>query len=106
MTTKNYHIHFTPMAEDDLETIYDYISRELFADSAAKKLMAKFDKKIMLLKQMPYSSPKCMDGNLCRRGFRKLIVDNYVALYRVNDEIKEVLIFRIFYGRRDYEHLV
>lgn len=34
--------------------------------------------------------------------YRRLVIDNYVVLYRVEEEKKEVVIFQILYGGRNY----
>lgn len=35
-------------------------------------------------------------------NYRKLIIDNYVALYEVEETYKQVIIYRVLYGKRDY----
>lgn len=36
------------------------------------------------------------------RGLRKLIIDNYIAFYYTNEQVKEFIVFHIFYrGRND-----
>jgi len=34
--------------------------------------------------------------------YRKLVIDNYVALYEVEETYKQVVIYRVLYGKRDY----
>ena len=33
-------------------------------------------------------------------------INNYIALYLINDDKKEVSIMRIFYAKRDYGNLI
>lgn len=46
------------------------------------------------------------DLRLAREGYRKVIVKNYIGLYKVDDENKVVNMIRIVYGRMDYTKLV
>ena len=39
MSAKSYSLKFTPIASEDLEQIYGYISGNLFADAAAHNLL-------------------------------------------------------------------
>ena len=34
--------------------------------------------------------------------YRKLVIDNYIALYEVEETYKQVVIYRVLYGKRDY----
>ena len=41
-----------------------------------------------------------------KKGYRKLIVENYVGAYLLNEQTKEVVVMRFFYGARDYKRLL
>lgn len=32
----------------------------------------------------------------------KLVIDNYIALYEVDEKYKQVVVYRVLYGRMDY----
>ena len=34
--------------------------------------------------------------------YRKLVIDNYIALYEFDEKYKQVIIYRVLYGRMDY----
>jgi toxin ParE1/3/4 len=40
------------------------------------------------------------------KGYRKLFIHEYIALYTVDEQKKKVLIIRIIYGKRDYLKLL
>ena len=42
------------------------------------------------------------DKILCQKGYRKLVIKKYVALYLIDEEKKFVIVSRIFYGPMDY----
>jgi addiction module RelE/StbE family toxin len=95
-----------PMAEEDLDGIFDYIANTLEAPVAANRLMTKIERAIQGLKETPRIGPKCRDETLDKKGYRKLIVDEYRAFYLVNDEERIVIVMRVIYGRRNYTALL
>ncbi|GHV62791.1 translation repressor RelE [Spirochaetia bacterium] len=101
-----YGLRIMPMAEEDLDGIFDYIANTLEAPVAAHRLMAKVEKAIQGLKDTPRIGSKCRDETLNKKGYRKLIVGNYIAFYLVNDEERTVIVMRVIYGRRNYPALL
>lgn len=101
MDTDYYEIVLTDMAEADLDSIYDYIANTLKEENSSNKLMNKIETSILRLEQFPYS---CSEVHIKPRNkrYRKLVIGNYIVLYRVEEEYKQVVIFHIFYGKKDY----
>lgn len=101
MDTNIYEVILTDIAKEELEDIYDYIYKNLCAEKAANSLMDKIERKIMLLETNPYS---CIEVCIKPHNelYRKLVVDNYVILYQVEEKYKQVIIYRALYGKRDY----
>lgn len=97
-----YKIEFAEEYDKELDKIYNYISKELYADDSAKKLLLKIEQKIINLKYSPeiYVEIKKYEG--IKRNYRRLVVDNYVILYTVDKEKNIVYIAHIFYGGSDY----
>jgi addiction module RelE/StbE family toxin len=106
MLENSYSLKFTRKASEDLEQIYSYISEKLFADIAADRLLEKIEKSIMKLKSFPYSCSYVLNVILKGRGYRKLIIDNYIVFYLVSEEDKQVVIMRILYGAQNYQDLL
>lgn len=106
MSNNTYSLKFTPKAQDDLDEIYIYISSKLFTEIAAEKLLDNIENSIMRLAQFPFSCGFVVDEPLKRRGYRKLIVDNYIVFYLVNEEEKQVIIMRILYGASNYQSIL
>ena len=102
----NYTIKMTPKASEDLDNIYRYISEELFAASSAANILKKIEKGIMGLKKFPFSCNYVADEYLRNKGYRKLIVDNYIVFYLVEEEKEQVIIMRVLYGKQKYENLL
>lgn len=97
-----YKLQFSKQAAADLEEIFDYIAITLKAPIAAKKLMAKVDHSINLLKEQPEAYPLFDVETLQMLGFRKLVVSSFVVVYCVNQVNKTVRIVRVLYGRQNY----
>lgn len=106
MGNRNYHLKFTLIAEKDLDEIYSYISNELFAEIAALDLMDKIENAIKRLIRFPLSCSLVSDKLLKNKGYRKLIVDNYIVFYLLNKAEKQVIIMRILYGVSKYQDVL
>jgi len=101
MDISNYEVILTEIAKEDLEFIYDYIYETLHANKAANNLMNKIEKNILLLENNPYAGVEiCVKPH--NEMYRKLIVNNYIILYQVEEEYKQVVIYKIVYSKTDY----
>lgn len=80
-----YKVILTAKAREDLREVYDYISKSLMAEKAANNLVNKIQENILSLEDMPemYS---IVDINKDReqQKYRKMVINNYVAIYRVD----------------------
>ena len=105
MDTNNYEIILTDIAKEELEKIYEYISEHLLEKAAADRLMDKIEQNILRLEQNPYS---CVEVRIKPHNevYRKLVIDNYIALYEVDEKYKQVVIYRVIYGKMDYLKLM
>jgi addiction module RelE/StbE family toxin len=101
MANKPYSIVITNTAEADLDDIYSYIADTLHATQSADELMAKIQERIMQLKIFPLSCP-LVPQILPHKEYRKLVVSNYLAFYRVDESIETVYVARVLYGSRNY----
>ena len=63
--------------------------------------MEKIEQNFLRLEQNPYS---CMEVHIkpTNEVYRKLVIDNYIALYEVDEKYKQVVVYRVLYGRMDY----
>ena len=95
---ESYKVRIYPAAEQDLVDIVDYLNT-LSAD-AALRIYDKNTEEIAGLSQMPERCPRPKDLALAAKGYRYLIVENYLVFYVVEGDV--VQIRRILYGRRNY----
>jgi len=97
-----YKIRIYKLAKHDLEGIIDYINS--LSQTAALKQYDHFIEKIGSLSEMPERCALLKDPHLQLRGYRTLIVDNYLVFFVIKGDT--VQIRRILYGRRNYEWLL
>ena len=101
-----YNYKITPAAADDLDAIDTYISKKLHNPVAALDLMDEFERQFCSLCDFPYRCELSRNPILAEKGYRRLAVNNYVALYLVNEAEQLVIIARVFYGAMKYEEYV
>lgn len=106
MESHSFSLKFTPKAEEDLDGIYCYISNKLLTEAAADNLMDKIENSIMKLKDFLYSGSLVLDEPLKMKGYRKLIIENYIAFYLINKAEKQVVIIRVLYGASNYQNIL
>lgn len=97
----NYHIILSDSAKEDLDKIYKYISESLIEKNTAERIISNIEDNILRLEEFPYSCPEI---NIKPHNdiVRKLIIDNYLVLYDVNEEKMQVNIYNVVYNKSDY----
>ena len=103
MEENKYKIKVTPKAYEDLDEIYGYIANDLYNEDAADDLLGKIETNIMRLKDFPFSCSFVRDEILRVKGYRKLIIDNYITFYLVSEAEKEVIVMRVLYSKQKYQ---
>ena len=94
---ERYKVKIYPSAQQDLRDIVDYLNT--LSPSAALRYYDKLTEEIASLSTMPERCPRLRDLALAAKGYRYLIVENYLIFYVVSGGT--VQIRRILYGRRD-----
>ncbi len=99
---KSYSIHYLSSAERDLEGIFDYIQHD--SPEKASTFVSKIDRVISRLARFPHSGSIPQQNILKMKGYRILILEDYLVFYRVKK--KEVIIYRVLHGKRRYQFLM
>ena len=99
---KKYNIIIEKYAQKDLESIYNYICNNLVNKEAAIKLLNKIKEKFDSIALFPKSAPLIINNYVKNKNIRKLLIDNYIAFYEVDDIKNEIRIIRIMYGMQNY----
>ena len=104
MENKQYPLKIFPLAKLDMEQIFDYIAVELCNPTAAIGQINDFEKAFENVCAFPESCPYIKNEYVKDKSLRKLIVNNYIAFYRVRDD--EIQVVRVLYGMCNYEPLL
>lgn len=101
-----YQIIYSPESLDDLRAIYSYIAFEKFAPQNAEGQVNRIRKSIRSLDLFPEGHTTVEWEPWASMGMRFLPVDNFSVYYLVDNDEGKVSIVRIFYSRRDVEHII
>ncbi len=101
-----YQLDYLPLARQDMIDIIRYISHELCNVTAAERLADEMIEAAENLKNFPYSNTVHPTIKPLKREYRKLIVQNYIMFYWVDEKEKLITIARVIYARRDYGKLL
>jgi toxin ParE1/3/4 len=97
-----YKIKIYKTAQQDLREIVEYLNS--LSPDAAIKYYDLILEKIGSLVHMPERFVLAKDIGLRLRGYRTMVVNNYIVFYSIKGDL--VQIRRIVYGRRQYETLL
>ena len=91
-------VQISPLAQQDLLNIRQYIETELANPTAARRTIARMLKVIRQLEKFPLSGAP-LQYNGADTGYRYVASGNYVAFYIGTHTTVQVA--RVLYGRRD-----
>ena len=97
-----YKVKIYSAAQKDFEEIIEYLNT--LSPQAAIKYYDLIVEKINSLAQIPERCPLAKDLQLRVRGYRTLVIENYIVFYIIKEDL--VQIHRILYGRRQYNWLL
>lgn len=95
-----YKVKFNPRAIRELDHIYEYIANEKLAPENAKGQVDRIKKAVLSLDTFPQSHQERNEGRYAGKGYRQLLVDNYIAIFRIDELQKTVFVVTIQYQRR------
>lgn len=101
-----YKLEFLPSAQQDMVEIVRYISKELHNPTAANRLATSFLEAADRAAAFPYATPSYTPMRPLKHEYRKLIVQNYLMFYWVDEQKKVVTMAYVTYAKRDYERLL
>lgn len=93
-------INYSPLALNDLDEIWEYITEELMNPSAAENTVNEIMDAVETLADFPDAGARLVfDGDL-DSGYRFVIYKNYMAFYHTQNDM--IYVDRVIYGKRDY----
>lgn len=96
-----YKVKINPRAIRELDNIYEYIAAEKLAPENAKGQVNRIKNAILDLGTFPQSHQERHEGRYAGKGYRQLIVDNYIVIFRIDEINKTVYVVTIQYQGRN-----
>ena len=97
-----FEIEYTEQCIEEMEEIYEYISKKLKNNSAAIRLIEMVYEKVLNLAKSPDLYMKIGKADKLKRDYHRIVIKNYVILYTVDYQNKKVFVSRMIYGKRKY----
>lgn len=96
-----YKIKFNPRAIRELDSIYEYIANDKLDPENAKGQVDRIKKAILGLDTFPQSHQVRNEGRYAQKGYRQLLIDNYIAIFRIDEENKTIYVVTVQYQGRN-----
>ena len=96
-----YQVVLYPKAYRDIEDIYEYIAIIKSAPQNAKGQTDRIWDAIKGLEEFPQSHQNRMEGRYAGSKYKQLIIDNYVAIFRIDEISKTVYVITVQYQGRN-----
>lgn len=100
-----YEVIRTDRADADLRGIILHIA-ETFGDEKAIEKLNEIESNIRNLEITPYIGAKPRYPVLKRQGYRILIMEKNLAIYKVDEKEKKVIIYAVVDQRQDYINII
>ena len=97
-----YKVIATDLALNDLEKIIRYVTDNLSNPTAAEDFLTNVDDCYKNLSHTPQMYSRCLDTRLRDMNYRRAVIQNYIMVYRLDENTKTVYVLRFFYGARKY----
>lgn len=101
-----YSITLTGWTKTDIASIFNYIAVELQSRQNAVNQLARLEKAIASLDEMPERYRVYDHENWCGRNLRVMPVDKYLIFYIPDKESRIVTVLRVLYGGRDIDRQI
>jgi plasmid stabilization system protein ParE len=92
-------VKYLPQANRDLITIADTLTD---FPKKAVRLFREMERKLKALEKSPYSC-QVYPAN---PEYRRMVLEGHILFYKVDDEKREVKIYRVIYAKRDISNLL
>ncbi len=85
----------------DIDGIFEYIAIDKLSPENAKGQADRIKNAILDLENMPESHQDRLIGRYAGKGYKQLLIDNYVAIYRIDKKKKTVWVVTVQYQGRN-----
>ena len=98
---EKYSVLLYPQAYRDIEEIYMYLAIEKLSPDIAKGQTDRIKDAIRSIGVFPYAHQDRFEGKYAGKGYKQLLIDNYMAIYKIDDTEKTVKVITVQYQRKD-----
>lgn len=98
---KKFEVLLYPKAYRDIEEIYSYIALEKLSPENAKGQTDRIWDAIFSLDEHPESHQDRLVGRYVGKGHKQLIIDNYIAIFKIDESKKKVYVITVQYQGRN-----
>ncbi len=96
-----YNVRLYKRAFEDLDSIYHYIAYDKSSPENAKGQIDRIKKAILDLDLLPQSHQERSYGRYADKGYRQLLIDNYIVIFKIDETKKIVWVVTIQYHGRN-----
>ena len=96
-----YKVMLYPKAYRDIEDIYEYIAITKEAPQNAKGQTDRIWDAIKALEEHPQSHQDRLEGKYAGKKYKQLLIDNYIAIFRIDEKSKTVYVVTVQYQGRN-----
>ena len=102
----DYRLSVSTDAHNDIDEIINYIACELCNPQAAKDFLDDVHSSYCNVVKNPFMYSLCDDERLQLAGYRKIVIKNFLILYRVDEHERLVSVVRVVYSARNYAEII
>ena len=96
-----YAVKINPKAIRDLDKIYEYIALDKLAPENAKGQILRIKRAILSLEVFPQKHQDRLEGRYADKGYKQLLVDNYISIFKIDENEKAVFVITVQYQGRN-----
>ncbi len=96
-----YKVKVNPRAILELDHVYEYIANEKLSPDIAKGQVDRIKQAVLSLDTFPESHQERNEGRYAGKGYRQLLIDNYIVIFRIDEPQKVVYVVTIQYQGRN-----
>ena len=96
-----YEVMLYPKAFRDIDDIYAYIALDKLSPENARGQTDRIWTALRKLEIFPESHQDRVVGRYAGKGYKQLVIDNYIAIYKIDENKKRVYVVTIQYQGRD-----
>ena len=96
-----YKVKLSPRAFPEIDDIFSYIALEKLSPENAKRQTDRLWAALKKLDTFPQSHQERTEGRYAGKEYRQLLIDNYIAIFRIDEINKTVHVVTVQYQGRN-----